>query len=101
MSPSHIVIAFGEGDLAPPGSYASDINLTGQSGCDIIEQMVWLIDSLDSPYEIHVDQETVSPDVLGDAYTRLTVWTNDRTNADFLWLMHELGVDIVRSVPKD
>jgi hypothetical protein len=101
MAPPHIVIAFGEGDLAPPGSYAFDLDLTGPSGCDIIEQIVWLIESLESPYDIRVDQETVSPKTLGDAHTRITVWTNDRSNADFLWLMHELGVDVVRSVAKD
>ena len=48
-----------------------------------------------------MNQRPVSADEIGDAHTRMTVWTNDRDNADFLWLMHELGVKVVRAVPGD
>ena len=30
----------------------------------------------------------------------LTVWTSQDDNADFLWLIHELGVDVKRAEPK-
>ena len=101
MAEKRLVIAFDEGEVAPAGSYAFELDLSGQSGCDIIEQIVWMIDSLDSPYEVRVNRRPVSADEIGDAHTRMTVWTNDRDNADFLWLMHELGVKLVRAVPGD
>ncbi len=96
-----LVIAFDEGEVAPAGSYAFELDLSGQSGCDIIEQIVWMIESLESPYEVRVNRRRVSAGEIGDAHTRMTVWTNDRDNADFLWLMHELGVKVVRAVPGD
>ncbi|MFQ5953694.1 MAG: hypothetical protein ACE5JZ_01350 [Kiloniellales bacterium] len=99
--PKQLVIAFDEGEVAPAGTYAFELDLTGQSGCEIIEQMTWLIESLNSPYEVRVNQRPVTPDDLGTAYTTLTVWTNDANNADFLWLMHELGVKVYRSTPAD
>ena len=94
-----LVIAFDEGEVAPAGTYAFELDLTGQSGCELIEQMGWLIESLESPYEVRVNRRPVSPDELGATYTSLTVWTNDANNADFLWLMHELGVDVHRAIP--
>jgi hypothetical protein len=39
----------------------------------------------------------VTADQLGQSYNRLTVWTNDRTNSDFLLLMSELGVKVHRT----
>jgi len=33
--------------------------------------------------------------------SKLTVWTNDASNADFLLLVNELGVDVVRSVAEE
>ncbi len=42
--------AFDEGEVAPTGSYAFELDLSGQSGCDIIEQIVWMIEPLESPY---------------------------------------------------
>ncbi len=101
MAATQLVIAFDEGEVAPEGSYAFEIDLSGQTGCDIIEQIGWLIGSLKTPYEVRVNQRTVRPDELGPAHTKLTVWTDDRNNADFLWLMHELGVELVRSIPDD
>ncbi len=96
-----LVISFDEGEVAPAGSYAFELDLSGQSGCDIIEQIVWMIESLESPYEVRVNRRRVSAGEIGGAHTRMTVWTNDRDNADFLWLMHELGVKVVRAVPGD
>ena len=94
-----LFIAFDEGEVAPAGSYAFELDLTGQSGCEIIEQMGWLIESLKSPYEVRVNQRPVAPGDLGTAYTTLTVWTNDANNADCRWLRHERGVDVNRSAP--
>lgn len=93
------IIAFDEGSLPPVGTYAFELDLSGQSGCDIIEQITWLIRSLEAPYEIRANEELISPDDIGTHHTKLTVWTNDRTNADFLLLVHELGVNVVRSFP--
>lgn len=101
MAEKRLVIAFDEGEVPPAGSYAFELDLSGQSGCEIIEQMVWMIDSLKSPYEVRVNQRPVTPDEIGTGHAHMTVWTNDRENADFLWLMHELGVKVVRSVPGD
>ncbi len=84
MAEKHLVIAFDEGEVAPAGSYAFELDLSGQSGCDIIEQIVWLIESLESPYEVRVNKRTVSAGEIGCAHARMTVWTNDRDNADFL-----------------
>ncbi len=101
MAENRLVIAFDEGEVAPAGSYAFELDLSGQSGCDIIEQIVWMIESLESAYEVRVNQRPASAAEIGIAHTRMTVWTNDRDNADFLWLMHELGVKLVRAVPAD
>jgi hypothetical protein len=99
VSEPRTIIAFDEGDLPPVGTYAFELDLSGQSGCDIIEQITWLIRSLEAPYEIRANEELISPDDIGTHHTKLTVWTNDRTNADFLLLVHELGVNVVRSFP--
>jgi hypothetical protein len=93
------VIAFDEGELPPAGTYAFDLDLSGQSGCDLIEQLVWLIGSLQAPYEIRANRRPIAADDIGDHFSRLTVWTTDRNNADFLLLMSELGVKVVRSYP--
>ena len=99
MSEPRTIIAFDEGDLPPLGTYAFELDLSGQNGCEIIEQITWLIRSLSAPYEIRANEELISPDDIGTHHTKLTVWTNDRTNADFLLLVHELGVNVVRSLP--
>jgi hypothetical protein len=99
VSEPRTIIAFDEGDLPPLGTYAFELDLSGQNGCDIIEQITWLIRSLSAPYEIRANEEVISPDDIGAHHTKLTVWTNDRTNADFLLLVHELGVNVVRSLP--
>lgn len=99
VSEPRTIIAFDEGDLPPVGTYAFELDLSGQSGCDIIEQLTWLIRSLEAPYEIRANEETISADDIGTHHTKLTVWTNDRTNADFLLLVHELGVNVVRAFP--
>lgn len=101
MTQAKTIIAFDEGRLPPAGTYAFELDLTGENGCAMVETLVWLIDSLKSPFEVWAGQEQVSPDELADSYTKLTVWTSDRDNADFLLLMHELGVDVVRAQPKD
>ena len=64
---------------------------------DVLEQMMFLIDSLESPYQIFSNAEPVTRDKVGLSYKRLNVWTNDRTNADFLLLMSELGVKVHRT----
>ncbi len=60
-----------------------------------------MIESLESAYEVRVNRRPVSAAEIGGAHAQMTVWTNDRDNADFLWLMHELGVKVVRAVPGD
>jgi hypothetical protein len=99
VSEPRTIIAFDEGDLPPLGTYAFELDLSGQSGCDIIEQITWLIRSLAAPYEIRANEELITPDDIGTHHTKLIVWTNDRTNADFLLLVHELGVNVVRAFP--
>ena len=101
MSEPRTIIAFDEGDLPPMGTYAFELDLSGQNGCDIIEQITWLIRSLAAPYEVRANEEVISSDDIGTHHTKLTVWTNDRTNADFLLLVHELGVNVVRSLPNE
>ena len=41
VAEKRLVIAFGEGEVAPSGSYAFELDLSGQSGCEIIEPIVW------------------------------------------------------------
>lgn len=98
MDDPKLFISFSEGEVEPQGKYGFELDLSGQSGCDVIEQMLFLIRSLESPYQIFSNAKPVAPDEVGDAYQRLTVWTNDRSNADFLLLMSELGVRVHRTV---
>lgn len=98
MDAPKLIISFSEGEVEPQGKYGFELDLSGQSGCDIIEHMMFLIRSLESPYQIFSNSKAVSPDEVGDAYQRLTVWTNDNRNADFLLLMSELGVKVHRTV---
>lgn len=97
MTDPKLIISFSEGEVEPQGKYGFELDLTGQSGCDVLEHMMFLIHSLESPYQIFSNAEPVTPDQLGKSYGRLTVWTNDRTNADFLLLMSELGVKVHRT----
>lgn len=99
MSDPKLFISFSEGEVEPQGKYGFELDLTGQNGCDVIEQILFLVDSLESPYQIFSNAQPVTPDRLGSSYRRLTVWTNDRTNADFLLLMSELGVNVHRTLP--
>lgn len=99
MSDPKLFISFSQGEVEPQGKYGFELDLTGQNGCDVIEQILFLVDSLESPYQIFSNAQPVTPDRLGTFYRRLTVWTNDRTNADFLLLMSELGVNVHRTVP--
>ena len=41
VAEKRLVITFGEGEVAPSGSYAFELDLSGQSGCEIIEPIVW------------------------------------------------------------
>ena len=97
MTDPKLIISFSKGALEPQGKYGFELDLSGQSGCDVIEQMVFLIRSLQSPYQIFSNAKPVTPDQVGQSYQKLTVWTNDRTNADFLLLMSELGVKVHRT----
>ena len=97
---AHTIIAFDEGNVAPEGAYAFTLDLSGESGCEMIEQIGWLVRSLKAPFELRARHAPVGIDDLAADYTSLTVWTSDRDNADFLWLMHELGVDVKRAEPK-
>jgi len=98
MDDPKVIISFSEGEVEPQGKYGFELDLSGQSGCDVIEQMLFLVRSLESPYQIFSNAQPVTPDQVGERYQRLTVWTNDRTNADFLLLMSELGVKVHRTV---
>lgn len=98
MDEPKLIISFSEGEVEPQGKYGFELDLSGQNGCDVIGQMLFLIDSLESPYRIFANAKPVSPDEVGDTYQRLTVWTNDSSNADFLLLMSELGVKVHRTV---
>jgi hypothetical protein len=98
MSDPKLIITFSEGEVEPQGKYGFELDLSGQNGCDVIEQMMFLVDSLESPYQIFSNTRPVTPDRIGQSYKRLTVWTNDRTNADFLLLMSELGVKVHRTL---
>lgn len=98
MDDPKLIISFSEGEVEPQGKYGFELDLTGQNGCDVIEQMLFLIRSLDSPYQVFSNAEPVSLDEVGQSYQHLTVWTNDRTNADFLLLMSELGVNVHRTI---
>ncbi len=97
MDDPKLIISFSEGEVEPQGKYGFELELSGQTGCDVLEQMMFLIRSLESPYQIFSNARPVSPDEVGDAYQRLTVWTNDRNNSDFLLLMSELGVKVHRT----
>lgn len=97
MTDPKLFISFSAGEVEPQGKYGFELDLSGQSGCDVIEQMLFLIDSLESPYQIFSNAEPVTRDKIGLSYRRLNVWTNDRTNADFLLLMSELGVKVHRT----
>ena len=97
MTEQTLTIAFGEGEVEPHGKYGFELDLSEQSGCDVIEQLLFLIQSMKSPYRIYADAEPIDPAQVGDAYQRLSVRTNDESNADFLLLMSELGVEIRRS----
>lgn len=98
MTEPRLIIAFGEGKVEPLGRYGFTVNLDAHSGCDVIEQMLFLIRSLKSPYQLLADAVPVEPDEVGRSHTRITVWTQDRANADFLLLMSELGVPVSRVV---
>ena len=98
MDDPKVIISFSEGEVEPQGKYGFELDLSGQSGCDVIEQLLFLVRSLESPYQIFSNAQPVTPDQVGERYQRLTVWTNDRTNADFLLLMSELGVKVHRTV---
>jgi hypothetical protein len=98
MNEPKLIISFSEGEVEPQGKYGFELDLAGQSGCDVIEQMMFLVRSLESPYQIFSNAQRVTPDQVGERYRKLTVWTNDRTNADFLLLMSELGVKVHRTV---
>lgn len=91
-----LVIAFGEGDIEPLGQYGFEVDLSRQSGCDLLEHLLFLIRSLDSPYRLLADKVPVTPDEIDESHTRITIWTNDRANRDFLMLMSELGVTVSR-----
>ncbi|MFQ5972667.1 MAG: hypothetical protein ACE5Q3_10060, partial [Alphaproteobacteria bacterium] len=78
MSEPRTIIAFDEGEVAPAAAYAFELDLASPSGCDLIDHMVWLINSLRSPFELRARQETVTVDELSRDYTKLTVWTNDK-----------------------
>ncbi len=97
MDDPKLIISFSEGEVEPQGKYGFELDLSGQSGCDVIEQMLFLVRSLESPYQIFSNKQPVTPDQVGMGYNRLTVWTNDRTNADFLLLMSELGIKVHRT----
>jgi hypothetical protein len=97
MDGPKLIISFSEGEVEPQGKYGFELDLSGQSGCDVIEQMLFLVRSLESPYQIFSNKQPVTPDQVGMGYNRLTVWTNDRTNADFLLLMSELGIKVHRT----
>lgn len=99
MAAAQTVIAFDKGDLPPAGTYSFELDLSGENGCDIIQDLTWLVRSLKAPYEIRANARPISPDEISTHFTRLTVWTNDRTNADFLLLLSELGVKVVRAMP--
>lgn len=96
MNKSDLTIAFSEGHVEPLGKYGFDLDLSGQSGCDVIEHLLFLVQSLEHPYQIIAGGDPVQPSDLSRDYSRLTVWTNDRNNAGFLLLMSELGVEIQR-----
>ena len=98
MDDPKLIISFSEGEVEPQGKYGFELDLTDQSGCDVIEQMLFLVRSLESPYQVFSNSEAVTPEEVGQTYQHLTVWTNDRTNADFLLLMSELGVKVHRTV---
>jgi hypothetical protein len=98
MTDPKLIISFSEGEVEPQGKYGFELDLSGQNGCDVIEQMMFLVRSLESPYQIFSNAQPVTPDRVGMSYKRLTVWTNDRTNADFLLLMSELGVKVHRTL---
>ena len=99
MSAQDLIIAFSEGTVEPLGKYGFVLDLSEQSGCDVLENLLFLVKSMKTPYQVFAGGDRVdpeSPDDVSSAYTRLTVWTNDRDNADFLLLMSELGVDVYR-----
>lgn len=96
MSNSDLTIAFSEGNVEPLGKYGFNLDLSGQSGCDVIEHLLFLVKSLEHPYQIIAGGNPVKPTELSRDYSRLTVWTNDQNNAGFLLLMSELGVEIQR-----
>ena len=52
MTQAKTIIAFDEGRLPPAGTYAFELDLTGENGCAMVETLVWLIDSLKSPFEV-------------------------------------------------
>lgn len=91
-----LTIAFGEGVIEPLGEYGFELDLSGQSGCDLLEHLLFLIRSLDSPYQLLAGQTPVTPDQIDDSHTKITIWTDDRANRDFLMLMSELGVTVSR-----
>lgn len=96
MSTPDLTIAFSEGNVEPLGKYGFVLDLSGQSGCDVIEHLLFLVKSLEHPYQIIAGGNPVHPSDLSRDYSRLTVWTNDKSNAGFLLLMSELGVEIQR-----
>ena len=94
------IISFDEVDVVPEGAYSFTLDLSGESGCEVIEQIGWLVRSLKAPFELRARHAPVGADDLANDYTMLTVWTSQDDNADFLWLIHELGVDVKRAEPK-
>ncbi|MCG8548561.1 MAG: hypothetical protein MJE12_30530 [Alphaproteobacteria bacterium] len=98
MTQPNLIISFSEGDVEPLGKYGFELDLTAQNGCDVLEQLLFLVRSLNSPYQVLAGAQPVLPEEVDEAaYRKLTVWTNDKSNADFLLLMSELGVTVERS----
>ena len=79
-----LIIAFGEGNIEPLGQYGFELDLSGQSGCDLLENLLFLIKSLESPYQLLANEVPVSPEDLDESHTRITIWTDDGANRDFL-----------------
>ncbi|MDH3703413.1 MAG: hypothetical protein OEU46_19095 [Alphaproteobacteria bacterium] len=95
---SSLVIAFSEENIEPLGQYGFELDISGHNGCELLEQLLFLIQSLETPYQLLADQEPISAEEIDDTHTRIAVWTDDQANHDFLMLMTELGVTVKRAV---